>query len=270
MAARWVRVQRLGHQHVVVHRDGRRAGCAAAAAGRRWWPARPSRCAPIRAPCARPRARTGRSPAPSRRSARGSRRRARPPPGRARAARRAGMHQCAVVLRPAARPEDRAVDLGPDRRLVEVLAVRSRPAATAPGAARRPPTACRCARTGSPGPDRRRRARWRRGSPAPSRSRVSYSSGQRLTSVLRAVGQARLGEAAVAARGRPAERLGLQQHDAGRRVAPLGQHRGPQAAVPAADDREVGLVLAVQRRLADAAGVVEPEHPVLGRRQRRP
>ena len=58
--------------------------------------------------------------------------------------------------------------------------------------------------------------------------------------VLLTVGEGRLAEAAVATRGRPADRPGLQEHDRTAGVAPLGVHGRPEAEVAAADDRQVG------------------------------
>ena len=85
--------------------------------------------------------------------------------------------------------------------------------------------------------------------------------------VLVAVREARLAEAAVAARRRPADALRLDDHDLRRGVALGGEQRGPQAGVAAADDDEVGAMRADQRRPVgeEALGeVVAPEHRVPG------
>jgi hypothetical protein len=66
-------------------------------------------------------------------------------------------------------------------------------------------------------------------------------------------------EAAVAATGAPARRLGLQQHDLAVRALALRQHGGPQAGEAAADDREVRLDVAVERRRLVGPWSVEPE-----------
>ena len=58
--------------------------------------------------------------------------------------------------------------------------------------------------------------------------------------VLVPVREARLAEAAVAARGRPADRLRLDEDDPGGGVALLREQRRPEAGVAAADDDEVG------------------------------
>ena len=119
-----------------------------------------------------------------------------------------------------------------------------------PPSARRPPRAAR-----RPGRPRSRRSSCpvglevavdavaldvvlaaRAGSRSPSRSSVSNSSGKRSQAVRRAVGEARLAEAAVAARCRPADPLGLEQHDVAVGVALLGEQRGPEPGVAAADD----------------------------------
>ena len=70
-----------------------------------------------------------------------------------------------------------------------------------------------------------------------------------------------LAEPAVATRRRPADALCLEQHDVPARVAPLGQHRGPEAEVAASDDDQVGPARGGQRRrCGHVAGVLEPEH----------
>ena len=69
---------------------------------------------------------------------------------------------------------------------------------------------------------------------------MSYSSGNRSSPLAATVRQARLAEAAVAPGRRPADRLGLEQHDPPIGVPLLGEDGGPEAAVAAADDGEVG------------------------------
>ena len=60
-------------------------------------------------------------------------------------------------------------------------------------------------------------------------------------------------EAAVAARGLPADATGLDDDDVERRVTLLGEQRRPEAGVAAADDGEVAGDRAGQRRLAAGA-----------------
>ncbi len=87
--------------------------------------------------------------------------------------------------------------------------------------------------------------------------------------VLGAVGEARLHEPAVATARRPRDALALQKDDPALRVALLGDQRGPQTAVAAADHDQIGLAIAAQRRPGRGPrGVVEPEGPGGGIRQR--
>ena len=58
-------------------------------------------------------------------------------------------------------------------------------------------------------------------------------------SVLKSVGQARVDEPAVATRRRPADAVGLDQHDALVRIALCGMQCRPQPGVAAADDQQV-------------------------------
>ena len=61
--------------------------------------------------------------------------------------------------------------------------------------------------------------------------------------------QRRLDEAAVASGGGPADAAALEQHDARRRVAALGEQGRPEPRVAAADDREIGVHRSGERRL---------------------
>ena len=79
--------------------------------------------------------------------------------------------------------------------------------------------------------------------------------------VLMAVGQARLAESAVATGGGPGDARRFEQDDPALGVAFLGAHSGPQSGVSSADDGEVGTDRAVQRRVRRPLDVVEPEHP---------
>jgi hypothetical protein len=94
-------------------------------------------------------------------------------------------------------------------------------------------------------------------------------SGPAAAAVLLAVREARLAETTVAPRGGPTDGLSVEQHDAGGRIAPLGEHGGPQAAVSAAHHRQVRLVGADETLVArTGAELIEPEHAVLGRGER--
>ena len=74
----------------------------------------------------------------------------------------------------------------------------------------------------------------------PSRSSDVVLVGPAGAAVLLAVGEAGLAEAAVAARRRPPDGVGLEQHHPRAGVAALREHRGPQPAVAAADHGQVG------------------------------
>ncbi len=65
--------------------------------------------------------------------------------------------------------------------------------------------------------------------------------------VVAAVREARFAESAVATGCRPPDRPRLDERDARVGVAAAGEQRGPQAGVAAADDHEVGVVVAAQR-----------------------
>jgi hypothetical protein len=72
-------------------------------------------------------------------------------------------------------------------------------------------------------------------------------------------------EAAVAPAGAGADGLGFEQDDVARRVVGLGVQRRPQAGEPAADDAQVRVDAAGQRRLRVAGPRgVEPEGLRLG------
>src|SRR6202044_3608829 len=66
-----------------------------------------------------------------------------------------------------------------------------------------------------------------------------HLAGEPLKAVADAVGEAGRAEAAVAAGGRPARRLRLDEHHVELGVALPGEQRGPQAGETAADDRQV-------------------------------
>jgi hypothetical protein len=84
-----------------------------------------------------------------------------------------------------------------------------------------------------------------------------------------AVGEGGDGEAAVAPAGAEAGALGLEQDDVAAGVVGLRVQRGPQAGEAAADDAEVGVRAAVERRQRlDRPFAVEPERPRLGLRVR--
>ena len=88
-------------------------------------------------------------------------------------------------------------------------------------------------------------------------------------SVLLPVRDARGTEPAVATRRRPADGAPLEQHHPGARVALLGEHGRPQAAVATADDDEVGVDRARQRRVRRSArDVLQPVAGVAHRRER--
>lgn len=79
------------------------------------------------------------------------------------------------------------------------------------------------------------------------------------------VGEGGGAEAAVAARGGPAHLAALHQDDIPPGVALLGDQRGPQSAVAAADDEQVAGLGAGERGLgAGSAGVVQPVRDRLG------
>ena len=86
--------------------------------------------------------------------------------------------------------------------------------------------------------------------------------------VLAPMGEARLAESAVPPRGRPPDRLRLDEHDVRAGVALLREHGCPQTGVAAADDGEIGDVVVGEhapRRSATVRGdVVEPEHRLAG------
>ena len=74
-----------------------------------------------------------------------------------------------------------------------------------------------------------------------------------------AVREARLHEPAVAAARRRPDLVGVDQHDVVRRVALLGDDRRPQPGVAAADDAQVAVLGAHQRRVrVRLVGVVVP------------
>jgi len=69
-------------------------------------------------------------------------------------------------------------------------------------------------------------------------------------------------EAAVAAARAEPALLGLEKDDVEARLALLQRERGPEAGVAAADDRDVGLGVTVERRRGlDRIGRVEPPDP---------
>jgi hypothetical protein len=84
-----------------------------------------------------------------------------------------------------------------------------------------------------------------------------------------AVGERGGAEAAVAARGGPARLAALDQDDLAPGVALLGEERGPQSAVAAADDEQVAGLGGGEGGLgAGLAGVVQPVRDRLGVRKR--
>jgi hypothetical protein len=69
-------------------------------------------------------------------------------------------------------------------------------------------------------------------------------------------------EAAVAAARAEPALLGFEEDDVEARLALLQCKRGPEAGVAAADDRDVGLGVTVERRRRlDGIGYVEPPDP---------
>ena len=88
----------------------------------------------------------------------------------------------------------------------------------------------------------------------------SILGGQVVVAVLLTVGEAGGAESAVASRRRPADLGALEEHDAAGRGVFNGLQRGPQSGEPAADDDEVGVLMAAQRRLwSRPVGGVQPE-----------
>ncbi len=85
--------------------------------------------------------------------------------------------------------------------------------------------------------------------------------------VLVAVGEAGFAEAAIAPGCGPADPLRLEQHDPGRRVLALGEQRGPQAGVAAADDREIAVRVGGQGRVVVCRGILDPERGLARARQ---
>ena len=68
----------------------------------------------------------------------------------------------------------------------------------------------------------------------------------------------------VASRGAEGDTLGFEEQDPRRRVEFGEEERGPEAGESAADDRDVGLGLALERRAErDLADVGEPEAVLL-------
>ncbi len=93
--------------------------------------------------------------------------------------------------------------------------------------------------------------------------------GPALQSVGESVRQAGVGEAAVASAGLLAAHPRLDQDDVSTGVALLGDQRGPEPGVAAADDTEVGRDrLGQPRQGRGPVGVVEPGHQGLGSGER--
>ena len=267
--------QRLGDERVVVDRHDVGPHRGAAAPGTRSWPAR-------RGPRARAaRAVRNRTPAPSAPDPRdrgvlgdahaeAQARRPQPPgqPGR--------VDQRDPVAVPAAGEVRRRVDLGPDR-------VASRNTASWPNSRacshvlahpvdlvrlRSRPPARRCARSRSR--CRRRATRLldrvevRRSRAAPAPASRPGSGPARWPA--RGSGSPR--RTRRCARTPPSRPCGLEQHDVARRVGLLGEQRGPQPGVAAADHREVGLVS--RRPAAAQAAGASGESSQNGSARRRP
>ena len=246
--------QRLGHQRVVPDRHDVRTTAGAAAAGRRWCRARPG------ARVTRPYGVRSTTPAPDARRAPVDRRvlvdpDAEPQAGRAQAPGQPGRVDHRARRRRSSTPAEvgRRVDLGAHLRRRPATPAGCRRCAPSAGQLAqvvdlprrgRDGRARRCARRRSRCRARPRPPRCRRGSPGRAARRVGQLVGEAVQAVAQPVGEAGRAEPAVAAGRRPADGAALEQHDVPVRVALLGQQRGPQPGVAAADDGEVGRVAA--------------------------